>query len=347
MKDEKEYLPDPQIQMTGMFDWLVMFFTYLWKRKIAIICLVLAGGIAGALFNYYRDARYTAKLTFALDEESGMNSYANIAEQFGLSIGGSAGSAFKGENLLELFKSRYIVEKTLMDQAELYNRKDLYINFLINNEFPDRFKNATFVPGQSGDMYHDSIVNVVYEYITKDMLDISRLDKRLIFVDVSIRSKNAAFSKMFVEKLLDNVILFYTDTKTRKAKKNVDVMVHELDSVKALMTGAIYQSARGNDLNVNPLRQILRAPIQRSTADAQVYVIAYGEIMKNLELAKINLLKETPLVQVIDRPVLPLKKEKKGRLMGLIVWGFVTFILVLCFYYVKFLFDRRKKAATA
>ena len=69
----------------------------------------------------------------------------------------------------------------------------------------------------------------------------------------------------------------------------------------------------------------------------------YGEIMKNLELAKLNLLKETPLVQVIDRPVLPLKKEKKGRLMGLIVWGFVSFILVLCIYYVKFLFERRKK----
>lgn len=347
MKDEKEILPDPQTQMTGMFEWLIMFFTYLWKRKIAIICLVLAGGIAGALFNYYRDAKYTAKLTFALDEESGMNGYATIAEQFGLSLGGSAGGAFKGENLLELFKSRYIVEKTLMDQAELNNYKDLYINLLINNEFPKRFKNATFVPGQTRDLYHDSIVNVVYEYITKDMLNISRLDKRLIFVDVSIRSKNAAFSKMFVEKLLDNVILFYTDTKTRKAKKNVDVMVRELDSVKALMTGAIYQSARGNDLNVNPLRQILRAPIQRSTADAQVYVIAYGEIMKNLELAKLNLLKETPLVQVIDRPVLPLKKEKKGRLMGLIVWGFVTFILVLCIYYVKFLFERRKKVAIA
>jgi uncharacterized protein involved in exopolysaccharide biosynthesis len=341
MKEENEMLPDPQSRMHSMFEWLALFFEYLWRRKFLIIIIVLIGGVGGAMYNYYKDAKYTAKLTFALDEE-GVNSYANIAEQFGISLESNAGGAFKGENLLELFKSRYIIEKTLLAEGELKSKNDLLINFLLDIEYPKKFSNAGFAVGKPTSLYQDSIINVVHESIVKDMLDVSRIDKRLIYVNVSVSSKNPAFSKLLVEKLLDNVIQYYVETKTKKAKKNVDVMHRELDSVKGLMTGAIYQSARGTDLNVNPLKQIVRAPIQKSTAEAQVYVIAYGEIMKNLELAKLNLLKETPLVQVIDRPVLPLKKEKKGRLSGLITWGFITFLFVLCFFYIRFLFNRRK-----
>lgn len=341
MKEDRDLLPDPQVRLHSITEWIALFLAYLWGKKFIIILLVLLGGIGGAMYNYYKDAKYTAKLTFALDEEGG-SSYANIAEQFGISLESSAGGAFKGENLLELFKSRYIIEKTLLSEKELNNKKDLLINFLLSIEYPNKFDDAKFVANQATNLYQDSVVNVLHEAILREMLNVSRIDKRLIYVNVSVSSKNAALSKMLVESLLDNVVLYYIDTKTRKAKKNVDVMHKELDSVKNLMTGAIYQSARGSDLNVNPLKQIVRAPIQRSTADAQVYIIAYGEIMKNLELAKLNLLKETPLVQVIDKPVLPLKKEKKGRLSGFITWGFITFIFVLSFFYVMFLFARRK-----
>lgn len=50
--------------------------------------------------------------------------------------------------------------------------------------------------------------------------------------------------------------------------------------------------------------------------------------MKQTELAKVTLRKETPLIQVIDRPILPLPKERfgiaKGILTGGILAGFLT-----------------------
>jgi hypothetical protein len=44
-------------------------------------------------------------------------------------------------------------------------------------------------------------------------------------------------------------------------------------------------------------------------------------------MAKVTLRKETPLIQVIDTPVLPLQKERFGKAKGILA-GFLT-VLVL------------------
>jgi len=341
MFDQEVALPDTQTEIKSLFSLLREFKKYLFKKKFTILAICLVSGIAGALYNYYQKPSYTANLMFAFDDENGdASGYLGLAEQFGISLGGGGGGAFKGENLFELFKSRYIIEKTLKNTASINEKTDLLINHLIGLEYK-KFNNVKFTSGLNSYL-QDSVTSVIYKDIIENKLNISRVDKRLTFVSASFKSDDQVFSKVFVESLLDDVIKLYTETKTKKARQNVAVMTKELDSVRSLMTGAIYRTAATTDLNVNPVRQMLRAPIQRSSADAQVYTIAYGEIMKHLEIAKMSLLKETPLVQVIDKPVLPLKKEKKGRLAGFIIWGGVAFLIVIIIYYLLFLLQIRK-----
>ena len=57
------------------------------------------------------------------------------------------------------------------------------------------------------------------------------------------------------------------------------------------------------------------------------------ELVKQNELAKVALRKETPLIQVIDQPILPLKKEKFGKAKGIVLGGilggfFIVLILI-------------------
>jgi uncharacterized protein involved in exopolysaccharide biosynthesis len=99
------------------------------------------------------------------------------------------------------------------------------------------------------------------------------------------------------------------------------------------MNGAIYNAVAVADAtpNANPTRQVQRvAPIQRAQFSAETNKAILAEMMKNLEVSKLALLKETPLIQVIDGPVYPLEKEKFGKLKGLILGGFVLgFVTVL------------------
>ena len=73
-----------------------------------------------------------------------------------------------------------------------------------------------------------------------------------------------------------------------------------------------------------------RAPSARRQVDVQANTAILTELVKQTELAKVTLRKETPLIQVIDRPILPLAKERFGKAKGLLMGGFFAgFLTVL------------------
>jgi uncharacterized protein involved in exopolysaccharide biosynthesis len=55
------------------------------------------------------------------------------------------------------------------------------------------------------------------------------------------------------------------------------------------------------------------------------------QLVAQLELSKVSLRKETPLVQLIDRPILPLQKEKLSRLKSLVLGGFLGGVLTVLY----------------
>jgi uncharacterized protein involved in exopolysaccharide biosynthesis len=60
--------------------------------------------------------------------------------------------------------------------------------------------------------------------------------------------------------------------------------------------------------------------------------------VKQTELAKVTLRKETPLIQIIDKPILPLKKEKIGMLKAIVYGGILFgFLTILYLIFKKFL----------
>jgi uncharacterized protein involved in exopolysaccharide biosynthesis len=61
-------------------------------------------------------------------------------------------------------------------------------------------------------------------------------------------------------------------------------------------------------------------------------------LVKQTELAKVTLRKETPLIQVIDRPILPLPKEKFGIAEGILLGGVVAGFLMVLWLIVRRIF---------
>jgi uncharacterized protein involved in exopolysaccharide biosynthesis len=68
-------------------------------------------------------------------------------------------------------------------------------------------------------------------------------------------------------------------------------------------------------MNVCALGQETSGCVQANTA-------ILTELVKQSELAKVTLRKETPLIQIIDRPILPLAKERFGKAKGIVLGGF-------------------------
>jgi hypothetical protein len=175
------------------------------------------------------------------------------------------------------------------------------------------------------------------EDINKIFLTVSKPDKKLSIIKVEVKADDEYFAKAFNDQIVKNVNDFYIQTKTKKAAENLAILQHQTDSVRNVLNGALFQTAAVNDAtpNLNPVKQVLRTPALRSQFNAEANKAILTQLVQNLELAKLSLRKETPLIQVIDQPVLPLKIYKVSKVKSSIVGGILGGFFVVIFLILK------------
>lgn len=322
---------------------LKLWLNYLLSKWLLIASMSIAGGIAGLIYSSQLKPVYRAYLTFVLedDKNTSMGAAAGLASQFGLDVGGASSSgAFSGENLIELLKSRSMVQKTLLSPIDMSGKTITIAEYFISiNNLRKGFKEPGLkdihFPLRSYNdklnLLQDSLLSEFYQTITKSNLKVDKADKKSSIIAVEVTSLNELFSKLFTEKLVKNVSDFYIETKTKKEAENISILQYQADSVRRQLNAAISGVASFQDVNPNPnpALQILRIPSQRRQFDVQTNTAILTELIRNLELSKLALRRETPLIQVIDTPILPLEKVKLGKTKASLLGGIGLGCLVL------------------
>ncbi|KFF05228.1 Wzz/FepE/Etk N-terminal domain-containing protein [Flavobacterium reichenbachii] len=317
---------------------------YLLSKWKIIILAGIIGAALGLTYSLTKKPIYTATLSFALEDEKaggGLGGALGLASSFGLDLGGSGGGIFTGSNLTELFKSRSMVEKTLLSPVYLNKREiSLAEMYIQNNKWREiwkknpKFSNIEFLPNPNRKNFtrvQDSILGVMYQNLSKSGLSVAQKDKKVSIISIDVLSTNELFAKYFCEALARQVSDFYIDTKSKKARINMDILQRQLDSIRGQLNGSITRVAVANDntFNLNPALNVRRAPVARSQVDVQANTAILTELVKQSELAKVTLRKETPLIQIIDQPILPLPKERFGKAKGLMIGCFLGGFLVV------------------
>jgi hypothetical protein len=335
---------------------------YLLSKWVTIVVFCILGAIVGFTISLVKKPVYIAASTFVLedaDKIGGLGQYAGLASMVGVDLSMSdAGGIFQGDNIIELYKSNAMVEKTLLTEVDNNGRKELLVNrYIAFNKLREKWadtpdlKDLIFsnVEKDTNDLpktrLRDSVLATIVTSINKQYLTIGKPDKRLNIIKAEVKAPDEFFAKSFDEQIVKNVNDYYIQTKTTKALQNVQLLQHKTDSVRAVMNGAIYSAAAVADAtpNLNPTRQAERvAPIQRSQFSAETNKAILAELVKNLEMSKITLQKETPLIQVIDRPKYPLQTNTITATEG-IVLGFISFgILTILALWLKKLYTELK-----
>ena len=317
--------------------------TQWWK----LLLIALLGGIGGFFYAKFQKPQYTAKLTFALAEGGDkMGGIGSIASQFGLDMGGGSAGAFSGDNLLELMKSRLLVEKTLLTPVDSAGKPKLLVNQYIDFNKPKKPKPRkpedplpVYFTGnedkQGYSLAQDSFLAKVSADLTKKNLQVAKMDKKLAIVSVSFTGEDQWFAKNFTQILTQNVTEFYVETKTGQMRKNVKMMEHKVDSVKQALVRAMYGVASEADGNQFLVRGVAKVPQAKKQLEIQVLSTMYGELLKNLELSRTLMAKDQPLIQLIDQPRFPLEKKKTSKLFAALGGAFLLFFVAAMFFLVR------------
>jgi len=343
VKELNQHIESDEISLKELILKGKEIWQFLLKKWIIIIVAAFIGATIGVAIAWLTKPLYIAKLTFSVENEKSnpLGAYSGLASMAGIDLGSSGGSMFSSDNIMSILTSRKMIVNTLLSPITIDNKKITLIEYWLTfNHINDQWKRKPklaklkFTLSLNPDSLtrlQDSVLTNIQTSLIKTVISINKPDKKLSLIESSCTSTNELFSKIFLETLNNQVTYFYISIKTKRLKENVDILQNKADSLYKVISNSIYKSATLTDQNINMVKQIAGVDRQKKQIDLQVASTAYTEIIKNLEMAKITLQKETPLIQVIDQPVLPLLKEKASRLKGLLIGGFLAGFLMVGF----------------
>jgi hypothetical protein len=296
----------------------------------------LAGIILGLLCLGYaliKKPTYTARLSFIVEEsKAGGGSIASaLAGQFGFDIGSLTGGngILAGDNVLELLKSQSFIKKTLLtpygDSTAKISLADRYADVY---GWKESWKNSSevgrqvnFPVNQTGfSRLEDSLLQRIMKRISEEELSIAKPDKKLGVFELTVSTRDELLSQVFCERLLKIATDFYVETKTRRLTNNILRLQRRADSLGGLLDRRTVSSAETERLllDVNPAYSSPVANAEISSRNKLIQSTVYAEVIKNLEISRTALVQETPTVQVVDHPELPLKKNRIKPLLALL-----------------------------
>ena len=346
MIDEQQHIDNDEISLKELIQKIQEWIAYLKMQWKLIIGIAALGGIIGFVYASFQKPSYLATTTFVLEEDKGgggLGGAMGLASSFGFDLGGGGGGLFSSSNIIELMKSRLVVEKTLLNPVQVNGKEislaDYYIQInelkegwvkkpnLATVNFPVKADRTKF------SLEQDSILQTISAGLTKENLVIEQKDKKVSIISLTVKTESELFSKLFCEQLLKETSDFYIETKSKKSRLNVDILQRQADSIRAELNGAITGVAVASDnvYNLNPAFNVKRTPSTRRQVDVQANTAILTQLVAQLELSKVSLRKETPLVQLIDRPILPLEKEKLGSIKSLVFGGFLAGFLIILY----------------
>lgn len=349
----KEQKQEEEISLKVLIEKGNDWFTYLFIQWKIIMLAAVLGATIGLVYSFIKKPIYMATLSFALEDEKGgggLSGALGLASSLGFDFGTSGGGMFNSSNLIELFKSRKMVEETLLTPVNYEGKKiSLAEMYIQNKQWRERWEEKPklmaiqFLPGINRKYYtrvQDSILGVIYKNLSNSGLTVAQKDKKISIINIDVSATNELFSKYFAEALAKHVSDFYIATKSKKARINMKILEKQTDSIRGELNSAITGVAVANDntFGLNPSLNVRRVPSARRQVDVQANTAILTELVKQLELAKVTLRRETPLIQIIDSPILPLKVEKVGKLKGIIIGGFLVELMLIIVLIAKRIF---------
>ncbi|PWL30941.1 exopolysaccharide biosynthesis protein [uncultured Roseivirga sp.] len=345
MSSQSNYIEEEKISLGFLIRrlhyWVLFIFSKWLKIGIGTIVMILLL----LAFNYLKPKSYEAKTTFVLDKDAGggLGELGSLASLAGVNIGSLSESSvlFQMDNIEELYRSRRMIEKTLLTQVDIDGQEALMIDrFARSNKFESAWEKEGIhltdfsKPRDNFSRTQDSLMKESVKLINETFLTVGKPNRRAAILEVGFTHKDEVLAKLFTDEHVKNVNNFYLETKTKKTAANLNILQTQADSVKRVLDASIFNLAQidENIPNPNPLYKTSQVPYQKALIDVQANSAIYQEIVKQLELAKVAHRNQMPLIQIIDKPLYPLNDNRWSLFKTLVIGGFLG-VIIMTFYF--------------
>ncbi len=333
---QQRYVEDDEMSLKNLILKFKEFWRELWRYWWIILLFVIPIALLMVYKTLTTPRTYPANLTFMVNEEEGAGGLGAAASVLGsIGLGGVGGGEYNLEKMLELVRSRKLMQTILLKKQKIDGKEDFYANHLINLydyheewlEDTTGLRDFTFM--------HDSIAGFVRvennalkqlhgrmigdaDTGIKALLN-SSISENTSIMTLSLKTENETLSIKMLEDIFEELSDYYVEKSIEKQKYTYDAMKFKTDSIYKELRSAEYDLANYKDTNRGLYTAKKQLKSGQLMAKIEILYKMYGEAVKNLEMAEFGLRDKTPVVQVIDYPIPPIKPEESSLIKNIII----------------------------
>jgi len=335
MEQEKRYMKEDEITLKELILKVQEYFWEVMRNWIWVVGIT----IPFVAFFLYKaistPTTYRAELTFMVNEDDGggMGGVSAILGQFG--FGGGKRGKNNLDKILELAKSRHIIQQIMFDTIFLGGQADIVANHIIRYyDYHEKWEDDTtglkqffFEKRENFIRIDNKVVKIIYRKIIGspkvEGLFSTGYNEDTGIMNFSSNTENEDLSIQLCNLIYDKLSTFYVNTSIEKQQQTFDVMKQKVDSIKNMMNRTEYELANFKDTNTGLYTTKARIREIQLQRDVRVLNEMYAVSLKNFEIADFSLKNKTPFIQMIDEPLAPLIPQGESKLKNLITGGFL------------------------
>lgn len=314
------------------------------KKKICIYSLV--AGVIGVLLAFGTPKIYKSTVVLA-PEESGNSfsgSISSLASMVGMNMKiGQTGDAIYPEIYPDLMRSTkfvvglFPVKVTTQKTHDTYTYQE-YIDKhqrLAIHEYPMAWISDMIDKLKSDDndgknhktdpfcltKKEDGIAKSI-----KSKIDCS-VDKKTNVITIVVEDQDPLIAATMADSVQEHLQLAITDYRTKKARIDLEYMGKLFDEASLQYKKARLKYASFSDANSKVALQSVQSLLDELENELELKYNIYQQVVEQLQLAKAKVQERTPAFTIIENATVPIKHSSRSKLMTLIIWMFLGFIV--------------------
>lgn len=315
-----------------------------WKVLLYFIIPFVASFV---LFAIFTPPVYPAVLTFMVNEEEGNGGISGVAAILGQFAGfaGGGASKFNLDKILELAKSRKIIQNALFQKYVIDEENDYLGNHLIreynmHEEWDDNkigLKDFTFIHNEIEEFnrQENKVLKILHNKLIGNEgvvgLVASSYNEDTGIMSISVSSTSEKLSIFLAEAIYKDLSKFYIHKSVERQRHTYEVVSAKTDSLEQELNRINFKLLQFKDENKGLTLRQYKSEEKALELESQKLILAYGEAYKNMEFAEFALKNQRPFIQEIDWPIEPIEKKGKSKIIAIIIGLFLGLLLSTIF----------------
>jgi uncharacterized protein involved in exopolysaccharide biosynthesis len=319
------------------------FFKIIWKEKVWVVLITLLFAIGGVVYALLAREEFSTEGTILPEFQSktgGLSQFAGLASLAGVDLSSMSGGLGGVEAVrpdlyptvvgstpffLELFKCKVVTRK-----REQMTFSQFYDKYVLDDDIDEEYTKLTYP-------LNKDYLAVTYQ-TEKNLKDLrkritSSIDKKTGVITFTVKMPDPIVAALVTKFSMEYVKQYVINYRTEKAKRDLNFLAERLDAAKGKYYSNQTKKAQYSDQNQLSMIKVQSADLQRERIESEYKLSSsfYNSLLQKYEEAKLKVQQETPVLKVLEPPVVPNKRSEPKRVIVVLLATFLGGIFGIIF----------------